>query len=299
MADYLLAETQQLFHSQLQEWELARNNFEALKQVRVKEFAFDKFSVKVQFNPARIVSTGAKINREAIAARPCFLCKDNRPQIQKYVLWRDYEVLVNPFPIFPEHYTIAHVTHHDQAILPHISDMTAIARSLPGLIVFYNGPRCGASAPDHMHFQAGNLHFLPLINDYARMRYNRKQISNAGAYKIYSLENYLRSVICIESEKENGICAAFEWLYSTLEPQESEPMMNVCCCYVENKWLLFVFPRRAFRPWQYNAEGDEQLLISPATVEMGGVLVVPVEEHFNRIKREDIISIYSQVSATI
>lgn len=299
MDDCLKSEAHELFRSQLQDWELARTNYSALCNVKVREFAFDKFSVKVQFNPARMVSTGAKINRETIATRPCFLCEANRPAAQEKVLWGNYELLVNPFPIFPEHYTIAHATHREQAILPFISDMVDLSRALPGMLVFYNGPRCGASAPDHMHFQAGTLDFLPIAGDYARMRYDRKRLAQTGTYAVYSLENYLRTVVCIESEKGDAVCAAFEWLYSILEPQDNEPMMNVCCCYVEGKWLMFVFPRRAFRPWQYEAEGNEQLLVSPATVEMGGIMVVPVEEHFNRINREDIISIYSQVSAII
>lgn len=299
MDDCLKSEAHELFRSQLQDWELARTNYSALCNVKVREFAYDRFNVKVQFNPARMVSTGAKINRDAIASRPCFLCKANRPSAQERVLWRSYELLVNPYPIFPEHYTIAHVTHRDQALLPYIGDMVDLARALPDMLVFYNGPHCGASAPDHMHFQAGTLDFLPITGDYARMRYDRKRLAKMGAYEIYSLKNYLRSVVCIESEKGDAVCAAFEWLYSILEPQDNEPMMNVCCCYVEGKWLLFIFPRRAFRPWQYEAEGEKQLLVSPATVEMGGIMVVPVEEHFNRINREDIISIYSQVSAII
>ena len=145
----------ELFEQQLSVWEMARNNFEGLKTVQIREFDFDGFGVKVQFNPARMVSSGAKVDAKTIAQRKCFLCAANRPEVQRGIEWRDYDILINPFPIFPRHLTIPRREHVDQQLVPYISDMFDLARELPDFVVFYNGPKCGASAPDHMHFQAG------------------------------------------------------------------------------------------------------------------------------------------------
>ena len=160
----------ELFEQQLSVWEMARNNFEGLKTVQIREFDFDGFGVKVQFNPARMVSSGAKVDAKTIAQRKCFLCAANRPEVQRGIEWRDYDILINPFPIFPRHLTIPRREHVDQQLVPYISDMFDLARELPDFVVFYNGPKCGASAPDHMHFQAGNADFLPLVGDYFNLK---------------------------------------------------------------------------------------------------------------------------------
>ena len=151
-----------LFNEQTANWALARNNFEGLKTVQTKTFAFGDYDVRVQFNPARIVSSGAKVDAKTIAERKCFLCAANRPAEQRSVEFGDYEILVNPFPIFPEHFTIPRKEHVDQQIKPFFADMLRLAKAMDEYLVFYNGPRCGASAPDHMHFQAGTKDFLPL-----------------------------------------------------------------------------------------------------------------------------------------
>lgn len=159
-----------LLTEQKENWELARTNFAGLKTVRTKSFNFGDFEVKVQFNPARIVSSGAKVDAKTIAERKCFLCTENRPAEQTAVDAGDYLVLVNPFPIFPEHFTIPRKEHVDQQIKPYFADMLELAEALDDYLIFYNGPRCGASAPDHMHFQAGTKNFLPLVNDYKRLK---------------------------------------------------------------------------------------------------------------------------------
>lgn len=148
--------------AQRAEWPLAARNFDALDGVEVRSIAMPGMDIKVQFNPARIVSSGAKVDARSLAERPCFLCGKNRPAEQRGIDWRGYTVLVNPFPIFPRHLTIPAVGHTPQRIQGRVADMLALAAELPGYTVFYNGPRCGASAPDHMHFQAGNSDFLPI-----------------------------------------------------------------------------------------------------------------------------------------
>ena len=297
----------ELFEQQLSVWEMARNNFEGLKTVQIREFDFDGFGVKVQFNPARMVSSGAKVDAKTIAQRKCFLCAANRPEVQRGIEWRDYDILINPFPIFPRHLTIPRREHVDQQLVPYISDMFDLARELPDFVVFYNGPKCGASAPDHMHFQAGNADFLPLVGDYFNLKGQGKctmQCTIDGA-DIYTIDDYLRVVYCIESCDRDALRQAFMKLYNSWVKEEGvEPMMNVVCLYkestvngqwsTEGKWYLFVIPRGAFRPWQYTAEGDKQLLVSPATVEVSGLFITPVKEHFERITKEDVVDILTQ-----
>ena len=287
----------ELFEQQLSVWEMARNNFEGLKTVQIREFDFDGFGVKVQFNPARMVSSGAKVDAKTIAQRKCFLCAANRPEVQRGIEWRDYDILINPFPIFTRHLTIPRREHVDQQLVPYIGDMFDLARELPDFVVFYNGPKCGASAPDHMHFQAGNADFLPLVGDY----FNLKQIArtelveNIEGAETYLVKDYLRVVYCVESTDTEALKEAFMKLYNSWMKEEGvEPMMNVVCLYREGKWYLFVIPRGAFRPWQYTAEEDKQLLVSPATVEVSGLFITPVKEHFDRITKEDVVDILTQ-----
>ena len=296
----LQEQVNELFEQQLSVWEMARNNFEGLKTVQIREFDFDGFGVKVQFNPARMVSSGAKVDAKTIAQRKCFLCAANRPEVQRGIAWRDYDILINPFPIFTRHLTIPRREHVDQQLVPYINDMFDLARELTDFVVFYNGPKCGASAPDHMHFQAGNADFLPLVSDYFNLKSKGKcTMHNAqctiGGVDIYTIDDYLRVVYCIESADKDALREAFMKLYNSLVKEDGvEPMMNVVCLYREGRWYLFVIPRGAFRPWQYTAEGDEQLLVSPATVEVSGLFITPVKEHFERITKEDVVDILTQ-----
>ena len=300
----------ELFDQQLSVWEMARNNFEGLKTVQIREFDFDGFAVKVQFNPARMVSSGAKVDAKTIAERKCFLCAANRPEVQRGIEWRDYDILINPFPIFTRHLTIPRREHVDQRIVPYISDMFDLARELTDFVVFYNGPKCGASAPDHMHFQAGNADFLPLVSDYFALKAKgqctmlNSQFAIDGV-DVYTIDNYLRVVYCLEATDAEALKAAFMKLYNSwVKDEDVEPMMNVVCLYrqstvdsqqtADGKWYLFVIPRGAFRPWQYTAEGDAQLLVSPATVEVSGLFITPVKEHFERITKEDVVDILTQ-----
>lgn len=297
------SDIQSFFYEQVSNWELARVNFAGLAMVKSKSFSFVDFEVKVQFNPARIVSSGAKTDAKSIAARPCFLCAANRPQQQAAIDFGDYEILVNPFPIFPEHFTIPRKEHVAQQILPYFADMLQLAVAMDDYLIFYNGPQCGASAPDHMHFQAGTKDFLPLVNDYKRLKNTYTDLlSDNGKTQLYRLKNYLRTVYIIESGDLESAKLAFENLYAQFSSSPlsainaTEPMLNIVCTYENDHWTVFVIPRKAFRPLQYTAPENEQLLISPATVEMCGVLITPVEAHFDRINKNDIESIFEQVS---
>jgi ATP adenylyltransferase/5',5'''-P-1,P-4-tetraphosphate phosphorylase II len=296
--DKLNLQAKNLFDNQVDSWELARNNYNGLKTVQTKTFSFGDFDVNVQFNPARILSSGAKVDAKTIAERKCFLCTAHLPAEQKSVDAGNYTVLVNPFPIFPVHFTIPRKDHVDQQIKPYFTDMLELAEALDDYLIFYNGPKCGASAPDHMHFQAGTKSFLPLLNDYKRLKDSHASLLvTTEKMQLFSFDNYLRTVYCIESVDLESAKVAFERLYiHHLDDESTEPMMNVVCSYEAGKWLVFVMPRRAFRPWQYTAEPDKQLMVSPATVEMSGIFITPIESHFHKITKEDVISILEQVS---
>ena len=297
-----------LFHEQVSNWELARVNYEGLNTVRTKTFSFGDFAMNVQFNPARIVSSGAKMDAKTIAARKCFLCTENLPAEQKGVDAGNYTILVNPFPILPQHFTIPRKEHIDQQIKPYFAEMLELAEALDDYAVFYNGPRCGASAPDHMHFQAGTKDFLPVITDYKRMKPTHATIIDEGMnYQLYQLNDYCRTVYCIESDSIESAQSLFENLYTKwqvlpdlsliLSKEEGiEPMMNIVCSFEDGIWYTFLFPRKAFRPWQFTAEGDKQLMVSPATVELSGIFITPIESHFDRITKDDVISILEQCS---
>ncbi|MDR1591455.1 MAG: DUF4922 domain-containing protein [Prevotellaceae bacterium] len=285
-----------LFEEQLQEWQLAQTNFNNLAHVRTKCFAFDGFEVFVQYNPARLTSSAAKTDAQTIAQRRCFLCGANRPPEQRSIETGDYVVLLNPYPIFPHHFTIPRIEHVEQRILPWFFDMLRLAKQLPELVIFYNGARCGASAPDHMHFQAGNREFLPIVADSARLKDAGRPIAWGEDYNMYLLNNYLRTAFCIEAVTVEAAQKAFLMLYNEWNiAGTDETMMNIICFH-DTLWRIILLPRAKFRPRQYTAEGDGQLLISPGTVEMGGVFVTPVESHFERITKDDIVDIYSQIT---
>lgn len=290
---------EQFFDRQMRDWPLAAKNFDDLKRVQVRSFQFDGFAVRVQFNAARAVSSCAKTDAASIAARPCFLCTQNRPAEQAAIDCGDWQALVNPFPIFPKHFTIVHKQHQPQDFAQHIADFLQFTHNLPDYVVFYNGPRCGASAPDHLHFQAGNRDFLPLVGDYFRLKSERaRQVDRIGSASVFALDDYLRTVFCIEGKRADAVQVAFLNLYNNLiEEPLVEPMMNIVGCFENDTFYLFVMPRKAFRPWQYSAEDPErQLLISPAAVEMAGVFVTPVLEHFQRITADDVVDIFAQIS---
>jgi ATP adenylyltransferase/5',5'''-P-1,P-4-tetraphosphate phosphorylase II len=289
-------EAKKLLQSQLNDWGLARTNYEALKNVRTKEFRFDGFIIRVQFNPARILSSAAKVDAKSIQERKCFLCPDNLPKEQEGIPFgNDYQILVNPFPIFPEHFTIPAYEHAGQLILNRYGDMLDLAKSLDKYTVFYNGPGCGASAPDHAHFQAGIKGFLPIEEDMDSMP--KETIYKAEEINVSVLRNYLRNCFLIETkDKEKAICF-FNLLYSLLDIKEDgkEPMMNIITWYENNIWYSCIFPREKHRPGCFFAEGDDNLLISPASVDLGGVFITPLEKDFDKITRENISDILKEI----
>lgn len=276
--------------AQRAEWPLAARNFDALDGVEVRSIAMPGMDIKVQFNPARIVSSGAKVDARSLAERPCFLCGKNRPAEQRGIDWRGYTVLVNPFPIFPRHLTIPAVGHTPQRIQGRVADMLALAAELPGYTVFYNGPRCGASAPDHMHFQAGNSDFLPIWQalDAAPLR----TVADDGAGTRLSVCTALPvNVFVVDAATPEAGERMFDRLYRVLPEGEEEPMMNLLAAGSR----LVVVPRKRHRPSFYGTEGKGCMLLSPASVDMGGAFITPRREDFDRLDAQLLARVFDEL----
>lgn len=289
-------EVNDLLARQLATWETARHSYEALTGVRVKELNVRGVPYKVQFNPARIVSSGAKVDAKSIRERRCFLCAANRPAEQEGIPFLGhYELLVNPFPIFPRHLTIPETEHVPQLIGHRFADMLELARELTDFTIFYNGPRCGASAPDHAHFQAGNRGFMPIEADW-RTRIGETVVQTECA-TLYSLDDAPRTTLVIDTDDADEACRFFQTIYHALPVPEGdqEPMMNILALYESSRWTIFVFPRAKHRPACYTAEGDARLLSSPASVDLGGVFITPVKQDFPKITADDVAQILSEV----
>lgn len=288
----------QFIQNQLGEWPLGGLNYAGLADVKTKNLAFNGFEIKVQFNPKRIVSSAAKVDAKSIEARPCFLCTENRPQEQRGLPFNNkYVVLVNPFPIFPNHLTIPLEEHTDQLIASHFGDMLDLAKALPNFVVLYNGPKCGASAPDHFHFQAGSKGFMPIEKDFHTPGLVNL-IRNKFGLQVFGWKGYLRGIISFQSGNKQLIEQNFNQVYqnlSRLQPQEKEPMLNILAYVEDGKFIVHVFPRILHRPVQYFELGENQILLSPASVDMGGVFITPREEDFNKISQTDVADILAQV----
>lgn len=285
-----------LLHRQLESWEQARSNYEALKGVETKEFSFGSFPIRVQFNPARIQSSAAKVDTKSIQERKCFLCPANLPPVQQSIPFgTDYQVLVNPFPIFPQHFTIPTLQHVDQLILNRYGDMLDLAECLDRFVIFYNGPKCGASAPDHAHFQAGNKGFLPLEEDIKSI--NKSIVHKTEGLTVYSVTDYFRNSFLLEATNKDEAISFFHRLYALLDIKdaEKEPMLNILSWYDGNKWFSYILPREVHRPACFFAEGIDNMLISPASVDIGGVFITPLEKDFRKITANDIKAILEEI----
>lgn len=289
---------ERLFEKQLKEWPAAQANYAGLKMIKVKQLHIGKFVLQAQWNPKRIISTAAKIDAGTIQKRPCFLCSQNRPLEQEGILYRDqYHILLNPYPVFDRHLTIVSLSHTAQRIEGNFGSMLRLARDLKSYSVIYNGPSSGASAPDHFHFQAIPSRFLPVNEDFKNGNQVIKLAEQKGL-QIYIRDNAPSQAITIKGSNLQSLRATFGKLYDLLEqviPSSEEPMMNIITSFEEQEWMVHIFPRRRHRPHQYFAEGDDKILLSPASIDMGGVLVIPREEDFNRISEADVIDILNQV----
>ncbi len=290
-----------LLNQQKKTWPLLQGGYAGLNAVQTRAFDFDGFVIKVQFNPGRITSSAAKVDKKSIRERKCFLCMKHLPPEQRGVAFGDdYVILCNPFPIFPEHFTIPHREHIPQRIDGSFGVFLDLAKAMgERYTLFYNGPRCGASAPDHLHFQAGLKGFMPLDTEYRDVvrRYGRI-VLESEEIRIVAVDWHLRRFVALESTRRDALLSEFGRLMDRLKLLESEteePMVNVLASY-EAGWRILVFPRRRHRPSFFFEEGEKKMVISPAAVDMGGVCITPVERDFHRIRREDLVTMFEEVT---
>ena len=286
---------------QNQSWLLSEANYRSLDQVEEREMTINGWKFRVQFNPERIRSSAAKVDSGSIAARKCFLCTENRPVEQRELpMGHDFLLLVNPYPIFSAHFTLPFLHHTDQRIGASLEALMEFARKMSGYTLFYNGPECGASAPDHLHFQAGENGFMPVEEEFETMKLQSESLlCHSDALKIWAFGNYIRKMISFETDDLKLGISAVEYLirgFYEIQPEKVEPMMNLLCHFKDEKWILHLFPRKLHRPSQYFEQGDKQLLISPGAVDFGGVFITPRREDFDKITATDILDIFRQVS---
>lgn len=304
MIENLSQKTEALLNHQKDNWDLVKNNFSALEKIEIKKYEFDDFYINAQFNPSRITSSSAKVDKKSIANRACFLCADNLPDAQKGINYKDkYIILINPYPIFKQHLTIPHYNHIPQNIDEALGDLLDLSYDLrDNFFVFYNGPKCGASAPDHLHFQAGVKNSTPLEYYYKKLEADHSTILlKDDIVTAVQVEHLFFNYIYLRSNNKQKIIKLTRKTIQQLKSyklSDEEPLLNIIALFDEGKWNMFIFPRKAHRPKQFFAEDDSKLLISPASVDMAGLLITPRKEDFDRLTETDIQDIYSQVLFT-
>lgn len=285
-----------LWRRQQQNWPSVRERYEALQQVRTRHFVIDGCTIGVQFNPGRIRSSAAPVDARSLAERPCFLCDAQLPREQERLPFGEkYWLAVNPYPIFPHHFTLPVRTHRPQRISGRYGDMLHMARDLDRFVVFYNGPCCGASAPDHAHFQAGSKGFLPVESEWRSAA--EPILTATGSVQAYVFRNAGRNAFIWESASAAHAGIFFDRLYGLLATGAAgpEPMLNLLVWFDGDRWITCLFPRRRHRPSCYFATAGNHLLLSPASVDMGGVLILPDEEDFIKISEADIRQMFGEV----
>lgn len=283
------------FNRQLEVWTDARHRFRDLKHVETRQFSDQ---LKLQWNPARIVSTGAKIDKKTLGERPCFLCDKNRPKDQmSKQIDEKFHFLVNPFPILPVHFTIPARKHQPQLIYKNYGEMHRFISLHSDLMVFYNGPKCGASAPDHLHFQAGTNGILPLQTNWQRLSRNLTDIISLNdEEKISVVRDFIVPAFVIISKSAESDEALFRRLYKAIPQRgdETEPMMNIISWRKGEEFISVVIPREKHRPEAYFAEGDAQFVVSPGALDMSGLIITPREEDFRKLTEEKALSLLQE-----
>ncbi|MDR3625854.1 MAG: DUF4922 domain-containing protein [Ignavibacteriaceae bacterium] len=287
---------------QKRDWEQSIEGYYSLNRVQIKSFEFDGFKIKVQYNPDRLISSSANVDKDFIQKRKCFLCLENLLKGQKGFLYnKEYIILANPYPIFPEHFTIANINHFPQRISDIFYMMLSLSRSMSRYYtVFYNGPNCGASAPDHLHFQAGNKGFLPIDDDYNKLKELYGEILHEEyGFVCTAVDDGIRRFVAFEGEMEDSLIYAFNLFlgtYRSLQKTEDEPMMNILSSFEAGTgWRVIIFLREKHRPALYYSTGEDNILLSPAALDMGGVCITPREKDFTNITKDILAEILNEV----
>jgi hypothetical protein len=289
-----------LLEEQKLQWQQLAEGYAALKTVQIRNISCNGFHVSVQFNPKRIRSTEANLDPKVIHERRCFLCLDHLPEPQKGILYHgEFLLLCNPVPIFTRHFTCVNIHHIPQELEPSLALLLDLAKDLHSeYTVFYNGPQCGASAPDHLHFQISPWRSIPIESDAVSMS-RRKRLYYQQHCAVYELVQYGRSVIIIESTTKELLLELLKktiagWKNLLATPEE--PMMNLLCSYQEDIWRCILLPRKKHRPDIFFKEGEDRVLISPAAVDMGGFIVTPLEKDFVHLHSTLVETIFAEVS---
>ncbi len=297
------SQAKELQIKQLAVWPLAAKNYLSLQSVREKTLTVDGSVVKVQFNPARIASATAKVDAGSLKERRCFLCMENLPEEQtRLPFGLDYLFLCNPFPIFPEHFTVSTREHTEQGILSRFRDFLELTRRVEEYTVFYNGPRSGASAPDHAHFQVVTRSVMPLDDEWeGQLVACGRLLREEGTGKLFLLNSNQRNGFVIKSSDESDTESLFNSLCNAIgqEADEMEPKMNLFGYYVNKSWVLIVIPRRQHRPTYYFMEGPDRILTSPGCADIGGLFITTREEDFEKVNPDVLRDIYRQVCLSL
>ena len=305
----------EFIRQQLEKWDVCKTNHEALKNIQIRTFQLGENTVKVQFNPARAVSTCAKLDKSSIEARPCFLCPDHKPDKQNFIdieLDETFQLRVNPYPILPDHLTLSTKRHQWQVL----GDKTE--RQLPGKLVswldqhfdkgyaiFYNGATSGASAPDHFHFQAARKNDIPFIHDWKRLFKDAQLedyevLSDGSVCRSYAVNSFCCPIHAFITHGSTNSAPHLIDTYLKSLPihdNEPEPRYNLFAWLDDdNQFIVAYMPRTKHRPACYTAEGDDQLLVSPGALDVSGLFVTPRKEDFDKITTEDIKRIYKEVT---
>ena len=298
---------------QLSRWPLACGNFRELKNVRLKDMDAGGLTVKLQFNPARMISSAAKLTKADIAKRKCFLCRENRPPEQIMLKFegrkgKKYHILVNPYPIFPDHLVVAASGHVDQSILHRYVDMLDLARKYDSYTFFYNGPHSGASAPDHHHFQAAPDGLIPLVNDVDRyldaccaaQTAVLEPVTSAHDAKLFHYRKFTTGVFVITSQTVKSAAKLFYRLLDCADicEGETEPRFNLFSYWTAGEFRSVVVFRSRHRSHHYFSEGPDHLTMSPGCADMGGVFIVPVEAEFEKMTPQLLNEMIAEVSIT-
>ncbi len=292
-----------MFMLQMQEWPDAGARYEGLNDVETRVVASfadnagaDSFDVLAQYNPARAISSFAKTDPKTIAARPCFLCRANRPEQQRRLglnlPGERYDVLLNPFPIFPKHYTLTCAEHKYQEMnRGHLEQALRATVIFANHVVFFNGPRSGASAPDHYHLQMGCKGFLPVEKDFAKLP--KEKVGERRGTSVYMPTQYLRAAVVLDSDSISDTVAVFESVRGAF-PEGTD--MNVICWKDEGRFITVIIPRGKHRPECYFAEGEAQMRISPGTADIGGVYILPDRRDYDRVTGGKILEVLDEVT---
>jgi ribosomal protein S18 acetylase RimI-like enzyme len=290
----------ELLAEQEKAWRELQEAYKSLKDVRERDVRCKGFSIRLQYNPGRIKNSLADVGKKNASEQRCFLCLDNLPGSQRGILYRsEYLILCNPMPVFSSHLIVSHLDHRRQAIAEHTDTLLQLMADFgSGWTVLYNGPKCGASAPDHLHFHAGPSGQMPIEKE-IRERKRLTLMKRIDGVYLYRLRDLGREVVVLEGEDRMAVSGVFKCYLKALKEVllvDEEPMINIAGFWKGRKWHLMIFPRRKHRPDAFFKEGEGRVVVSPGVIDMGGLLITPVERDFYRLDAAAVEGIYGEVS---